>query len=167
MTNLSSSYSILSFKYHHLAISYCCPKPCPDLVVIYSTRILTLLYFRPHPWYLSSLHPVPTLQLLSMYSQEDLPVCPYNINASLLQRLGCRGTLLVLGAALRESRILLLSKGEMDLFFVIPQTPPSKSSSMIPSNFPPTSSLTPSLILSLTVSLPHFLPPFPYLYLIL
>lgn len=41
-------------------------------------------------------------------SLEDLPVCPYSIS-TLFRRLGCRGALTVLGAALKESRILLLS----------------------------------------------------------
>ena len=42
-------------------------------------------------------------------SLEDLPICTYNICDTLFRLLGCRGVLTVLGAALRESRILLLS----------------------------------------------------------
>jgi hypothetical protein len=42
-------------------------------------------------------------------SPEDLPTCAYSIHECLFRRLGCRGALTVLGAALRESRILLVS----------------------------------------------------------
>ena len=42
-------------------------------------------------------------------SLEDLPICTYNICDTLFRLLGCRGVLTVLGAALKESRILLLS----------------------------------------------------------
>ena len=42
-------------------------------------------------------------------SPEDLPVCPYSLTTALFHRLGRRGALTVLGAALKETRILLFS----------------------------------------------------------